>query len=89
MTNIKLNEALKSFFTLNSSMSISVYFSKKLTNVFIILTETNFKFVCIGTYNEEKEIAYNVLASITKLLKLGDVSLSREDSLSFSTDVSL
>lgn len=73
---------------LDSSMNISIHFPERFAHGFITLTETKFKYTCIGKYIEEKEITYNVLPSISKLLKLGDISLSKKDSSSSPIDVS-
>ena len=70
-------------------MNLSIYFAKRFAHGFITITETKFKYVCIGKYIEDKEIVYNVLPSISKLLKLGNISLSKKDLSSSLIDVSL
>lgn len=76
------------YFPIDSSMNISIYLPSKFAHGFIALEETIFRYLCIGKYNEQNEITYNLLPNISRLLKLGEIFLSKKDSSFPDLDIS-
>lgn len=68
-------------FKLTANDNVNLLIPENFAHGFITLTDVRFRYTCFGKYNEECESTINVLQSAAMALGLGEIVLSKKDSL--------
>jgi dTDP-4-dehydrorhamnose 3,5-epimerase-like enzyme len=76
-------------FNMDARDAVSVVIPMNYAHGFIAKSDVVFNYICLGRYDETKEIIYNILGGAAKALKLGDVLLSGKDASSSQISVSI
>ena len=69
-------------FILSENDEYSIEIPPNFAHGFITLEDAKFQYTCIGEYNEENELTFNMLESIAKLLNYGEIKISKKDQMS-------
>lgn len=76
------NNATVYGFYLSQNDCVTIEIPPYYAHGFIALEDVKFNYACIGEYREDKEVTFNMIESIAKILNLGDVIISNKDKAS-------
>jgi len=76
------NNSIVYGFILSENDNYAIEIPPNFAHGFIALEDVKFQYTCIGEYNEENEVTFNMLESIAKILNYGEIKISKKDQMS-------